>query len=488
MRLGRLIDKIEGARVTGDPDADIGSICYDSRRAGPGSLFFAIRGEKADGTRFIPAAVELGASVVAFEEYGGERPSSVTFVAVPDARVAMARAAAEFYGRPSERLRLVGITGTNGKTTTSYLVKKALEAAGHETGLIGTISYTFGGKTLPAPNTTPESVDLQRLLAEMADAGAAYAVIEVSSHAVSLKRIAGSRFAVKVFTNFTQDHLDFHGDMGSYYAAKKELFTAYAGANVVNIDDPMGEDIAASATGDVLTYGIREKADITASGIGIGPGGIRFTVTAPPGEVEMSTPLVGRHNVYNILAATGACIKLGMGLSDIAHGIASMREVPGRLEKVDAGQEFTVLVDYAHTEDALERAAAAAREFTAGRVITVFGCGGDRDRSKRPRMGRAAARLSDIVVLTSDNPRTEDPAEIIRQAEAGITAEGSKEKGKGYFVFEDRAEAIGFAISVARKGDTVLIAGKGHEDYQIVGETKYHFDDRLVARQAISAL
>jgi UDP-N-acetylmuramoyl-L-alanyl-D-glutamate--2,6-diaminopimelate ligase len=310
-------------------------------------------------------------------------------------------------------------------------------------------------------------------------------VLEVSSHAVSLDRIAGCEFAVKVFTNFTQDHLDFHGTMDEYYAAKKAFFTGYDGTNIINLDDPRGADLASGSKGRTLTYAINEKADIRATGITLGQSGIEFTMEGPQETVAVKSPLVGRHNVYNILAAAGACIAAGITPAEVSSGIAGMREVAGRMEKVDAGQDFVVLVDYAHTEDALERVLATAREFTPGRLITVFGCGGDRDKTKRPRMGRAAARLSDIVVLTSDNPRTEPPQEILAQAEAGIIEEGSKARGSGYFILEDRAESIDFAIGAAKAGDTVLIAGKGHEDYQIIGGRKFHFDDRESARQSL---
>jgi len=485
MILNDLLKNIEVLDVEGGAGIDVSAVVYDSRKALPGCIFAAVKGVKADGNSFIDMAVGKGAVAVLHQDYAGPRASGVTYVRVPDARRAMALAAANLHGRPSSRLKLIGITGTNGKTTTSYLIKSVIESAGGKAGLLGTISYVLGDEKIAAPNTTPESVDLQEYLARMAEAGAGFAVLEVSSHAVSLDRIAGCEFAVKVFTNFTQDHLDFHGTMEEYYAAKKELFTAYGGVNIINLDDLRGADLASSSKGRTLTYAINEKADIRATGITLGPSGLAFVMDSPEGAVKIDSPLVGRHNVYNILAAAGACIASGISLSEVASGIAGMREVPGRLEKVDAGQDFVVLVDYAHTEDALERVLVTAREFTPGRLITVFGCGGDRDRTKRPRMGRVASRLSDIVVLTSDNPRTEPSGEILAQAEAGIIEEGSKSKGKGYFILEDRAESIDFAIATAKPGDTVLIAGKGHEDYQIIGERKFHFDDRESARKSV---
>jgi len=488
LKLSSLIANAGVIELAGSPDPEITSVEYDSRRVAPGSLFAAIRGVRQDGTRFIPAAIEKGASAVMFEEFSGERPTDTVFVRVADARRAMALAAAEFYGHPSESLKVIGVTGTNGKTTTSYLIKAMVEAGGGKAGLLGTIAYLVGDRTLPAPNTTPESVDLQRLLAEMLSSGATHAAIEVSSHSLSLYRVAGCRFAVKVFTNFTQDHLDFHGDMDEYYAAKKGLFTSGGGVSVLNLDDPKGWDLAVSADGPVISYGINAAADLTASDIRLTAGGMAFRLTAPTGEIEVVSPLTGRHNVYNVLAAAGAAVALGLGLDAVTRGAANMSGVPGRFERVEAGQGFTVLVDYAHTDDALARAITACREFTAGRVITLFGCGGDRDKGKRPKMGYAASLLSDIIVLTSDNPRSEDPMSIIAEVEAGITEEGSKERGKGYFVAPDRAEAIRLAVGMANPGDTVLLAGKGHEDYQITGADKRHFDDREVAKEAIGRL
>ncbi len=485
MKLNDLLKNIEVLKIEGNAGIDVSNVVYDSRKAIAGCIFAAVKGVKADGNIFIEMAVEKGAVAVLHQDYEGPRSNGVTYIRVPDARRAMALAAANLHGHPSSRLKLIGITGTNGKTTTSYLIKSVIESAGGKAGLLGTISYVLGEEKIDAPNTTPESVDLQEYLNRMVEAGAGFAVLEVSSHAVSLDRIAGCEFAVKVFTNFTQDHLDFHGTMDEYYSAKKELFTGYDGANIINLDDPRGVDLASSSKGRTLTYAINERADIRATDINLGPSGLSFVMDTPEGVVKIISPLVGRHNVYNILAAAGACIAAGISPSEVASGIAGMREVPGRLEKIDAGQDFVVLVDYAHTEDALERVLVTAREFTKGRLITVFGCGGDRDKTKRPLMGRVAARLSDMVVLTSDNPRTEPPNEILAQAEAGIIEEGSKSKGDGYFILEDRAESIDFAIGAARPDDTVLIAGKGHEDYQIIGERKFHFDDRESARQSV---
>ncbi len=488
MKLSEVIAGINGTRkVLGNMDVEISSVQYDSRKVSPGSLFCAVRGLKSDGAAFIQSALGKGAKAVLSEDYSGPAPDGVSFIKVSDSRLAMALAAANFYGRPSRKLDLVGITGTNGKTTTSYLIRSILRGGGSEPGLIGTISYEYGGKKITAPNTTPESVDLQALLSEMVREGARSAVMEVSSHAVALRRIAGCDFKVKLFTNFTQDHLDFHGTMEEYFKAKKSFFTDFSGINVINMDDPRGEDLKNSAKGEVLTYGVTSKADVAAKSVEISASGTSFALMSPAGEAKIKSRLVGRHNLYNLLSAAGAAIALGKCLDDIADGLARAEDVPGRLERVDAGQDYTVLVDYAHTEDALARALAAARELSSGRLLVVFGCGGDRDKTKRPRMGKVAAALSDMVILTSDNPRTEDPDKILEDAEAGIASEGSKIKGKNYFVYPDRAEAISFAVGAARDGDTILIAGKGHEDYQIIGTEKYHFDEREAARTAMLA-
>ncbi|HEY6010401.1 MAG TPA: UDP-N-acetylmuramoyl-L-alanyl-D-glutamate--2,6-diaminopimelate ligase, partial [Nitrospirota bacterium] len=391
------------------------------------------------------------------------------------------------------------VTGTNGKTTTTYLTKSILEAAGRTAGLLGTIDYRVGDRVYPAPNTTPESLDLQRLLAEMINLGADSCVMEVSSHALALHRTLGCSFAAAAFTNLTQDHLDFHETMDAYFQAKLSLFTGLArdAAAVVNADDPRAGAIISATRARVLTTGVSEKADVRPSGdIRHGIDGLSFEAATPAGAVRVRSPLVGRHNIYNILTAIG--IGAGMGLSGdaISRGIERMKAVPGRMEKVNEGQPFGVLVDYAHTEDALNRLLEAAREITAGRIITVFGCGGDRDRSKRPRMGAAAVQGSDVVIVTSDNPRTEDPLGIIREIEAGMAGPGAKMDRPGtdaaaaggrtpYYVLPDRREAVSAAIRMAMPGDVIVLAGKGHEDYQIIGKDKIHFDDREVAREEL---
>ena len=485
MKLGELLTHLETRTVLA-PDGreqEVRDIAHDPRKVKPGSLFVAVRGFHSDGHQFIPQALRQGAVAVVAEERGAKNEVDAGLVIrVPDTRAALARIASSFYGNPSRKLKLIGITGTKGKTTTSYLVKSILEAAGHSAGLIGTIEYRVGNKVYPAPNTTPESLDLQRLLAEMVEAGSGYCVMEVSSHALALGRSTGCRFESAVFTNLAQDHLDFHLDLESYFQAKLLLFSGLApdATAVVNVDDAASREIIKRTSAKVHTFGIATPADMCPAGrIEHTISGLAFSVKTPQGVVAVESPLVGKHNVYNILAAIGVGAAQGFGADIIAKGIRNMRAVPGRMEKVDEGQPFGVLVDYAHTEASLISLLEAVREMTTGRVITLFGCGGDRDRSKRPLMGKAAAQGSDTVIITTDNPRSENPLQIIGEIEAGMPT------GRHYEVILDRAEAINAAIGLAQPGDVVVLAGKGHEDYQIIGDEKKHFDDREVAREAI---
>jgi UDP-N-acetylmuramoyl-L-alanyl-D-glutamate--2,6-diaminopimelate ligase len=502
MKLGDLLKVLE-TRPAALPqealDREVLDLADDSRKVVPGSLFVAVRGFHVDGHRFILQAVEQGAIAVVAEEDGGKGGEGVPVIRVPDSRAALARIAAAFYGHPSRRLKLVGITGTKGKTTTSYLVKSIIEAAGRTAGLIGTIDYRVGNRIYPAPNTTPESLDLQKLLAEMADARAGYCVMEVSSHALALGRTDGCVFETAVFTNLAQDHLDFHNDMESYFQAKLLLFTALASGRtaVVNADDAASREIIGKTAATVYTFGMSEQADIRpAREIGHGIGGLSFSVRTPKGIVSVESPLVGKHNVYNILAAIGVGLSQEFSVDAIARGIKSMKAVPGRMEKVDEGQPFGVIVDYAHTEGSLAQLLEAVREVAEGRVITVFGCGGDRDRTKRPKMGAVAVKESDAAIVTTDNPRTEDPLAIIGEIESGMAAagvrvaslEGTRKGVSGktpYLVIPERRAAIAGAVGIAKPGDVVVLAGKGHEDYQIIGDTKLHFDDREVAREEI---
>jgi UDP-N-acetylmuramoyl-L-alanyl-D-glutamate--2,6-diaminopimelate ligase len=502
MKLRDLLDSLERAPVLpGDlPDREVQAVAHDSRKVVPGTLFVAVRGFHADGHRFIPQAVRQGAIAVVAEEGGDTGPSGgAPVIHVPDSRRALARLAANFYGYPSRRIRVVGITGTKGKTTTSYLVKSVIEAAGRTAGLIGTIDYRIGGKVYPAPNTTPESLDLQAFLAEMADLKTGYCVMEVSSHALALGRTDGCVFEAAAFTNLAHDHLDFHDTLDDYFQAKLLLFTGLDPDKlaVVNIDDERSAEIANHTKARVITFGFSGNADVRPKGnVRHGINGLSFTTGTPAGDIEIQSPLVGKHNIYNILTAVALGVGLGFSAGTISTGIGRMQSVPGRMEKVDEGQPFGVLVDYAHTEGSLASLLDAVRGIAARRVITVFGCGGDRDRTKRPKMGAAALNGSDVVIVTSDNPRTEDPLAIIREIEGGMSSAGARvsslagaqKSASGrtpYLVIPDRRAAIAAAVSIAEPEDVVVLAGKGHEDYQIIGQTKIHFDDREIAREEI---
>jgi UDP-N-acetylmuramoyl-L-alanyl-D-glutamate--2,6-diaminopimelate ligase len=502
MRLGELMAALGNSAVlpSGGLDRVLSGIAYDSRKVQPGQLFVAVRGLRSDGHLFIPQALQQGAAAVIAEEgHAHLVPQDVPLITVGDTRKALALLADAFYGHPSQKLRLIGITGTNGKTTTTYLVRSILSAAGSSAGLIGTIDYRVGDRVYPAPNTTPESLDLQRLLAEMAELGMDSCVMEVSSHALALDRTLGCSFAVGAFTNLTQDHLDFHRSMDAYFRAKLRLFTglpAHAFA-IINDDDAHAAEIIKETRAQVITTGFSERADVRPRGtIAHGITGLSFEIATPRGVVRVASPLVGRHNIYNILTAVGIGAAMGLECETIDRGIAAMQAVPGRMEKVAEGQPFGVVVDYAHTEDALERLLEAVRELASARIITVFGCGGDRDRTKRPKMGAVAVTGSDVVIVTSDNPRTEDPLGVIREIESGMKAGvrieprhalgglAASEK-KFYTVIPDRHDAISAAIRMAGPGDVVVLAGKGHEDYQLIGGNKLPFDDRRVAREEI---
>lgn len=504
MKLRDLLSCLEGAQVIGDSDVEIEALHYDSRSVGPGGLFFGLRGVKSDGCQFLEAAVHGGAVAVV-----ADRPCAVagaTFVQVPDARRAMSLLAARFYGEPTAAIPTVGITGTNGKTTTSYLIEGVLEKAGVPAAVLGTISYRFGGKDIPAPNTTPESVDLQRTLRELVDLGARGVVMEVSSHSLEQRRADGCVFDVAVFTNLTRDHLDYHLDMESYFASKLRLFTDLTTPDdrkprrraVVNLDDPYGPRIKAAASCPVLTYAMGGEADVTVAEVDFSVNGISCRLNTPRGELSLHSDLLGRFNLYNIMAAVTAGIALELSDEAIRAGIEGHKKVPGRVERVMNDKRITVLVDYAHTGDALENVLATVSELKTNRIITLFGCGGDRDKGKRPVMGEIAARLSDLAIITSDNPRTEDPQAILADVRAGVAPLGLKEYGadelaagfeqKGFVTIENRRDAIRVAMKAARPGDIVVLAGKGHEDYQIIGTQKHHFDDREEAAEALKEL
>jgi UDP-N-acetylmuramoyl-L-alanyl-D-glutamate--2,6-diaminopimelate ligase len=463
--------------------AQVSGLAYDSRRVNPGDLFFAFTGSRADGRQFAQDALARGAVAVAAESPAPE-DLAARWLQVEHGRQALAVAARNFYGKPDERLGLTGITGTNGKTTTAYLIDSILRAAGHTTAMIGTIEYHVAGRVLPAVNTTPESLDLVRLFSELQRAGGTHATMEVSSHALALGRVYALAFHTVAFTNLTRDHLDFHGSMENYFDAKQLLFAGAGGTPpkfaVLNRDDKYARQIKLHRQTEVLWYGLGQDPTVRARHIKSGFQGLRFDVQFGNVRFAVDSPLIGKINVYNILAACGAGLSYGIAPETIARGIAAMPSVPGRFERVDEGQPFVVAVDYAHTDDALRNTIAVARGLNPRRIITLFGCGGDRDRSKRPLMGQAAAEASDFVVLTSDNPRSEDPLAIMNDALVGI-----RRVDVPHVVEPDRAAAIARALKEAREGDIVILAGKGHETYQVLKDRTIHFDDREVAREVL---
>jgi len=501
MRLHELASALEGgAMPRSGVDPEVLGIAHDSRKAGAGSLFVAVRGFHSDGHRFVPQAVRQGAvAVVAEEGSAVDAGPSMPVIRVGDSRKALAKLAAKFYDYPSTKLRVVGITGTKGKTTTSYLVRSVIESAGATAGLIGTIDYRVGPRVIPAPNTTPESLELQELLAEMLRSGATHCVMEVSSHALALGRTDECVFEAAAFTNLAHEHLDFHASMDDYFQAKLKLFAGLGPDKtaVVNRDDVRSAEVLRRTRAKVITYGSSRDADVRTAGmVAHDSTGLRFTAATPIGEIKIDSRLVGSYNVHNILAAVGLGIALGFTRDAIAEGIRNMPSVPGRMESIDEGQPFSVIVDYAHTEASLAAVLRAVGDIGGGHIITLFGCGGDRDRTKRPKMGAAALAGSDIVIVTSDNPRTEDPQAIIREVESGMQEAGVRVNSienrlpasagtKPYLIIPDRHDAIDAAIGLALPGDVVVLAGKGHEDYQIIGERKLPFDDREEARKAI---
>lgn len=478
-------------------DAPISGLFYDSRQVVPGGVFFALPGASADGHDFIDAALNRGARVIVMER---ERslPAGVIGLVVENARRAMALAAAAFYGDPTRDMIVVGVTGTNGKTTITYLLEALLVAAGRHPAILGTVSYRFAGRELPSRHTTPESVDLMRTIAEFRDLGADSLVLEVSSHALEQHRADGVWFDVGVFTNLTPEHLDYHADMEAYFQAKLRLFSGLgdhsARRAVVNLDDPWGERLA-QCLPEVLGCGTGPQAAVRAERHAISLQGIEAELSTPAGPLDLRSPLIGEYNLHNLLCAAGAGLALGIDPPVIAAGLAEARQVPGRLERIPNQRGALVLVDYAHTGDALENVLSTLRQLQPRRLLCVFGCGGDRDRSKRPVMGAVAGRLADVAVLTSDNPRSEEPLAIMAEVEAGLRqvhehlwtrSEAERAVGRGYVAIADRREAIEFAVSLLETGDILLVAGKGHEDYQIVGSQRLHFDDREELRRALS--
>ena len=508
MNLGDLLARLGDVAQPGAAVVDaaaaarpVRALTYDSRRAGPASLFFAMRGQKADGSAFALQAIGKGALAVVSES---PAPAGVTvpWIVVSDARLSLARLAAAFYGYPSRDLKLVGITGTNGKTTTAYLLAALFESAGIRSGMLGTIVYRVGGEEREATRTTPESLDVQQMLREMVQQGCGACAMEVSSHALAQRRVDETTFAAGVFTNLTRDHLDFHHDMNTYFEAKRRLFEMLpdGAPAVVNLDDPRGSSLV-SIVSRPVTYAVDRAADVYPSGLTHSLRGLEFDAVTPRGTAKVRSQMVGRPNLYNLLAAIGAAVSLDVPISAIERALAEFPGVPGRFQVVSGVEDdITVVVDYAHTDDALKNLLETARPLARQRLITVFGCGGERDRTKRPLMGAVASRMSDLVIITSDNPRGEDPAAIIEEVKRGIalpsdrTTPGESRGGAKYtppattphLAIVDRGLAIERAISLARPEDVVLIAGKGHEKYQVIGEKDLPFDDSEVARAALA--
>ncbi|RLB05952.1 MAG: UDP-N-acetylmuramoyl-L-alanyl-D-glutamate--2,6-diaminopimelate ligase [Deltaproteobacteria bacterium] len=485
MHLAKLIHSLEVIESRGEMNLDIGGISYHSHSVKEGDLFVAIKGAKTDGHFFIKEAVKRGAKAIIVEQIP-PHPLDITMVLVANTKKALAQISAEFFSHPSKEIKLVGITGTNGKTTTSYMIESILKKAGKEVGVMGTINYRFRGNELPAPTTTPQSYDLQRLLREMATNGAEYVVMEVSSHALDQERVRDCHFDAGVFTNLSPEHLDYHKNMDSYFAAKKRFFDEILCETdkdpwaILNLDDPFLRDLKKKPSAlRVMSYGLKE-GEVRLLRKEVSLKGIKATLFTPTGPIEIKTPLLGEYNLYNIMAATATAICLGTSPEAIQEGIAGLARIPGRMEVVGDGRPW-VLVDYAHTPDALEKALKGVKKLIKGRLFVVFGCGGDRDRGKRPLMGRISMQWADMAIITSDNPRTEDPLEIINEIEKGAR-EISHHR---YLVIPDRSKAISKAISMAGPQDLVLIAGKGHENYQIVGDKKLPFDDRKVAQRAL---
>jgi len=485
MNLSEVLQGIGASSPSRANEIGITQVTCDSRKVQPGALFFALHGAKADGNAFVQDALKRGAACIASEESAlNALPAGVAWIQVREPRKALAIAAANFFGHPANALQLVAVTGTNGKTTTTSLVDAIVKASGAKAGLFGTIAYHTPRGDYPAPNTTPESVDLQGFLAEIRDSGGKYAVLEASSHALSMERLWGCHFQAAVFTNLTREHMDFHKTFEDYFAAKRRLFEGTgAGAPevaVVNSDDEWGKKLTSLAK-QTVTYGLASRADITTKKFQLTFEGLSFIAHTPNGKVQVSSPLVGRINVYNLLAAIGAAQALGLSNEVIEKGIRNLENVSGRFQRIDLGQPFFVIVDYAHTDDALENLIRTARELNPkGRIITLFGCGGLKDRTKRPVMGEVAGRLSDLTILANDNPRKEDPLKIISDIVVGL----QKTAGK-YLIEPDREKAIGVAMDEARAGDIVLLAGKGHENYQILADRTLDFDDREMARRAL---
>jgi len=488
--LQQLAQSLLTAKIVGNIDLGIKDIKVDSRNVEPGDLFICLQGHTVDGHDYAEKAVKQGAIALVCQR---ELPLDVPQVIVKDTRFAMALLSDKFYGHPSHQLKVIGVTGTNGKTTTTHLLEKILEDQGKQAGLIGTIKMKIGREVFEVKNTTPDAIDLQKNFKKMLDAGSTYAIMEVSSHALDMGRVRGVDYHIAVFTNLTQDHLDYHGTMEKYREAKGLLFAQlgnkYQSAEqankyaILNADDPASDYFKKITAAQVITYGIDQNADVKAEKISISARGTHFTLVSYKGKIEVQLKMVGKFSVYNALAAATAALVEGVPLEDIKKSLEEIQGVDGRFETVDEGQDFTVIVDYAHTPDSLENVLKTIKEFAKGKIICVFGAGGDRDRTKRPLMGEIAMKYSDLAVVTSDNPRSEDPEQIISDILDGVKKVTATDAD--YIAITDRKQAITYAVENARSGDVILIAGKGHETYQILGDKVIHFDDREIARAAL---
>ena len=492
--LKQLAALLPEAEIQGSLDKTVEAVAHDSRKVIPGTLFFCISGVHADGHDYIAEVIKRGAAAVVVEKEITAPAAEVTIIKVKDTRAAMQAMVPGFFDYPGQTLRLIGVTGTNGKTTTTYLIRDIFRKAGHKVGLIGTIQTLIEEQALPIKNTTPDVIELQSMLATMRDCGMEYAIMEVSSHALALNRVAGCEFDVAIFTNMTQDHMDFHQTFENYIAAKTQLFSGLnqpgmqktGKTAVINIDDPAGAIMQQHTACPVISYAVKQTGVLTAGKVSVRETGTSFQIQAPCGIMDVTLMITGMFNVYNVLAAVGAALAENIAPAVIKQALEAFTSVPGRFELVQAGQPFTVIVDYAHTPDGLENVLKTAKQFAQGKIIVVFGCGGDRDRTKRPLMGKLAVEYGDLVLATSDNPRSEDPEKILADIEAGMkTALPTNNPVKRYEVIPDRRQAISRAIQLAEPHDVVLIAGKGHETYQILHDKTIDFDDRQVAREVI---
>ncbi len=483
MRLDRLIAVLDRKEIRGPLDIEVGGLAYDSRRIGPGDMFVAIRGLNLDGHRFIPSALAQGAVAVVVDR--GEIPKGVTVIRVSDSRKALALLSAQWYGHPADKLRLLGLTGTDGKTTTSFLLRSVLKSAGFRPGLIGTVITSYGDREIPSQYTTPEALELHEMLAQMLSQGNDFVVMEVSSHSLSLDRVFGIPFQMGIFTNLSREHLDFHGDFQHYREAKARLFERLQGPDsraVINLDDPNAQYLMERTRVPVVTYSQEAKADVTLLRAHFGREMTEIAANTPQGRIRFQFPLLGRYNASNALAAIAAGIALELPKEVISEGLAQVERVDGRFELLETEHGFSVIVDYAHTPQAVSRLLAAVRELSSGRVLIIFGCGGDRDRGKRPQMAEVASQMADVVILTSDNPRSEDPSDILRAVEQGI------QPGTTYQVVSDRRQAIQRGLALARSGDILVVAGRGHERFQIWGDRQIPFSDRAVILEELKNL